>query len=656
MNNKVKLFTPFKIGTIEIKNRIIVTAMHTGFSMNQETAFLRKRAEGGAGAVTATMGVSKGGTPFNMSIVNDKTFLELKKMADSVHDAGGKLIIQLFHTGRNGNTGKLVGSWLSPVAPSPISSSIYKEVPKEITLDEIKTVIKEFGKSALICRKAGVDMVEISCSAGYLLSEFLSTISNVRKDIYGGSLENRIKFPLEVIREVRKSVGLDYPIILRVSGSDMIGGYGIDLTIQLVSEAERFIDAINVTGGWHESIIPQISMHVPEGGFAFLAREVKGTVKIPVIACNRINNREIAEDILNEGYSDFVGCCRAFLIDSEFGNKIKIGKKYRKCIGCNSCIENVLKGDQVSCAFNPRLGNEFKTEKNSAKKNKKVLVIGGGPSGMEAALQYINKGYDVRICTKEESLGGLMKFAAKAPYKNAIGHNIKTMESEIIDAGVEVFCQTFVDEIYINDYHPDLVVVATGSQPVIPNIVGINREHVYLAQDILSGNRNLIEKLLAGKVLIIGGGSVGLETALYLINESHIEKYSRQFLDLYIDSETSEGLKYNSNVTIVEMNKLGQDLKSTRWITLKELERWNVHLMSGTKVEKILDKEVVTKIGNLTHKIEADYVVLAAGYQSVGKELVKWLEENKYEYKLIGDAKKVENISKAIKEAYELIH
>ncbi|HZK61512.1 MAG TPA: FAD-dependent oxidoreductase, partial [Anaerovoracaceae bacterium] len=407
-------------------------------------------------------------------------------------------------------------------------------------------------------------------------------------------------------------------------------------------------------GGWHESKVPQISMHVPEGGFAFLAREVKRAVKIPVIACNRINNREIAEDILNEGYSDFVGCCRAFLIDSEFGNKIKTGKKYRKCIGCNNCIENVLKGDLVSCAFNPSLCNENKTENDGSKKNEKVLIIGGGPSGIEAALQYIGKGYSVRICTKEESIGGLMKFASKAPYKNAIKHNIKTMEAEMLESGVEVFCQTFVDEIYINDYHPDLVVVATGSEPLIPNIEGINKDHVYLAQDILAGERNLTEKLLAGKVLIVGGGSVGLETALYLINESHMEKYSRQFLDLYIDSRAYEALKCSSNITIVEMDKFGQDLKSTRWITLKELERWHVRLMSHTKVEKILNKEVVTKTGDLSHNIEADYVVLAVGYQSVGKELVKWLEENKYDCRLIGDAKKVGNISNAIKDGYEL--
>ena len=257
-------------------------------------------------------------------------------------------------------------------------SVIYKETPEELTIDKIAEITEDFGRAARVCAEAGVDAVEISCSAGYLLSEFLSDLTNLRKDIYGGSPENKMRFPLEVIRKVRTSVGADYPVLLRVSGSDMLGGYGIDLTVKLALEAEKYIDAVNVTGGWHESRIPQISMHVPEGCFAFLAREVKRAVKIPVIACNRINNKDTAEEILNKGYADFAGCCRAFLVDSEFGNKIRTGKQYRKCIGCNRCIERVLKGEQVTCTFNPSVGKEYLVRKEHPGKGKRVLVIGGG--------------------------------------------------------------------------------------------------------------------------------------------------------------------------------------------------------------------------------------------------------------------------------------
>ncbi|MGI6746834.1 MAG: FAD-dependent oxidoreductase [Anaerovoracaceae bacterium] len=655
MGDKSLLFTPYQIGGLELKNRMIVTAMHTGFSIDQEAAFLKVRAKGGAAAVTATMGVSNSGAQFNMCVLNEEILPGLTDMANSVHDAGGKLFIQLFHAGRNGNTGFLADSKASPVAPSPIPSPIYRETPKELTADEINDIIKDFGKAAEVCKRAGVDAVEISCSAGYLLSEFLSELSNVRQDKYGGTPENRRRFPLEVIKMVRESVGNEYPVILRVSGSDMLGGYGIEQTVELVKEAEKYIDAVNVTGGWHESKIPQISMHVPEGGFAFLAREVKKAVKTPVIACNRINNRNIAEDILYYGYSDFVGCARAFLIDSEFGNKIKEGKRHRKCIGCNGCIERVLKGENVICTFNPSVGYEANLEQPLPKKSEKVLVVGGGAAGMQAALEYAKLGCKVRLCSNEASLGGLMKYAASIPYKEAINNNILAMEEELAEAGVEIVLNTFVDGNYINEYNPDITIVAVGSKPTIPPIPGIDQKHVYTAQEVLDGDQDLINRLATGNVLIIGGGAVGLETAIYLIKNNRIDIQSKEFLSQYTDSKTYNGLQYASNITIAEMtSKMGSDLKSTRWITMSELKRYNIQLLVDTKVEKILDNKVTVSKADETFDISADFVVLATGYQSEGKELIKWLDENEHKYKIIGDAKKVGTIRSALSDAYSL--
>ena len=649
------VFTPLAIGNLKVKNRMIVTAMHTGFPIEQETRFLARRGEGGAGALTATMGVSENGSPHNMTLLSEKIVPKLRYMADAIHATGSNLFIQLFHAGRNGNTGGFANPAMGPVAPSPIASTIYKEVPRELTTSEIKAIVEEYGHAAQICKHSGVDAVEISCSAGYLLSQFISTITNIRQDQYGGTLENRLRFPMEVIRKVRAEVGPEYPVILRVSGSDMIGGYGIKETIEFVREAETYIDALNVTGGWHESNIPQISMHVPLGGFAIFAREIRNNVAIPVIACNRINNLETAKELITNGYCDFVGCCRAFLVDDSFGNKAQSGKKYRRCIGCNTCIEHVLRGEQVVCTFNPFVGKEASIRSNSTNAPQKILIVGGGPSGMQAALQYANAGHRVTLCTNEDRLGGLLRAGAKIPHKSDMESNIQAMEQELEDASVEIRRNTTVDGIYINKNSPDIVIIATGSQPIIPRIKGIQLENVHTAHSILMANDSMIDCISSRRILIVGGGAVGLETALFLINKAKIEQQSIQFFDFYKDSSNASGLICNSNITIVEMGeKIGQGLKSTRWITLKELKHYNAKLLTCTEVIEIKNKEVVVKNRDETYILEMDHVILAAGYQLEDSSLIEWLEANKYIYHVIGDANKVGTIESALIDASEL--
>ena len=249
-----------------------------------------------------------------------------------------------------------------------------------------------------------------------------------------------------------------------------------------------------------------------------------------------------------------------------------------------------------------------------------------------------------------------MEVASKAPYKNAIGINIHAMEEELRDAGVEIATDTCVDEIYIREYHPDLVIVATGSRPLLPPIHGIGLSHVYTAQDILMEAGHIDQNLLTGKILIVGGGAVGLETALFLANREILDIQSRQFLDIYADSDTSKGLQYASSITIAEMdNKMGKDLNSTRWITLKELKRLNVSLMNGTKVEEILPKEVIVNTGGVVHAMDADCIIMAAGYEPEGGAFIEWLKESGYEYKIVGDAKKTGTISEAMNDAYLLM-
>jgi 2,4-dienoyl-CoA reductase (NADPH2) len=639
-----------------LENRIIMTAIHTGFSMERETAFLEKRVKGGAAAVTAVMGVSPTGAFANMSVLAPENREHLRSMAAAIHKGSGKLIVQLFHCGRNAKLGWLADPEAHPVAPSPIPSPIYKETPRELTADEIRETVLDFGQAAALCREAGVDAVEISCSAGYLLTQFFSPLTNKRTDEYGGDAENRMRFPLEVIREVRSAVGTGYPVILRVSAADMLGGYGIKDTVAFVKRAGESIDAVNVTGGWHESEVPQISMQLPEGGFAFLAGEVKRNVSIPVIACNRINSKETAEMIIEQGYADFAGCARAFLTDSDFINKMKQGIPYRRCIACNKeCVEKVLKMKEAGCVFNPEAGRETEA---AVKRDKprKILVAGGGPAGIEAALQFAKRGDKVQLCTNEAMIGGLLHIAAKTPYKETIARNIKAMRGELERYKVKVKCGSYVDQSCIERYDPDLVIVATGSVPMQIPVPGVNQRHVYTAQQVLKIGDSFEALTGKRKILIVGGGSVGMETALYLAKKSKLTEAGRKFVSDFAGKQIAEDLSCGSDITIVEMTgKMGADLGGLRRIMVKELASYGVEMLTNTRVEEISEKEAVLNKEGAVFFREADLVILAAGYCPQGQSLINWLDKSgKYPYQIIGDAAKVGNIAKALKEAYEV--
>lgn len=650
-----QLFMKGRIGRMVLNNRIIMTALHTGFSMEKETAFLERRAKGGAAAVTAVMGVSREGSYYNMNVLEPGNQGHLAEMSRAIHNQSGKLLIQLFHAGRNGSLGTMADPDLCPVAPSPIPSPIYKEIPRELSAAEIEEIVKDFGRAAELCKNAGADGVEISCSAGYLLSQFFSPFTNKRSDEYGGNLENRMRFPVSVVKEVRRAVGGDYPVILRVSAGDMLGGYGIRDTVTLIQKTEEYLDAVNVTGGWHESAVPQISMHLPEGGFAYLAGEVRRNVGIPVIACNRINNEETAAEIIEQGHADFVGCARAFLADCDFADRLKRGMPYRRCIGCNKgCIEKILKMQEVSCIFNPETGKE--TEPAIFREpGRKTMVVGGGPAGIEAALQCAKCGDSVLLCTEDDMIGGLLHAAAKAPYKETIARNIKAMRAELEQRHVRVKCGVYVDPACVEKEKPEFIIVATGSKAIVPPIPGAERSHVLTAQQVLEAGDTQAAAYRKGKILIVGGGSVGLETALYLTKKSKLAESARRFLADFADADARKTLQCDSDITVVEMTgKMGSDLGGLRRIMLQQLERYGIELITEAKLEEIREKDVVLRINDSVIFREAHTVILAAGYRSQGQPLISWLEENgTCPYRVIGDAAKVGNIGKALKEAYE---
>jgi 2,4-dienoyl-CoA reductase (NADPH2) len=653
------LFTPMKINKLEIKNRIIMSAMHLGYAEKKEVTkkdieFYRARAKGGAGAIVIVAAVNNLGGPPDMHCAGEDKYMEgFKSLSNVIHEYDSKVFMQLFHSGRNIVSSNIGGN--KPLAPSEVPSPIYRELPAEMTIYDIKSTIEDFGKAALRCKNSGFDGVEISCSAGYLLTQFLSPLTNLRSDEYGGSKENRMRFPKAVIKCVRDYVGGEYPIILRISASDMIpGGYGIDFMQEFCASLEQgLIDAISVTGGWHESPIPQISAHVPEGAYASFAEQIKRVVGIPVIACNRINNGEIAEEILRKGLADFVGVARSFLIDAEFVNKIRDGKQIRKCIACNKgCIERVLRGKEVRCALNPETGNEnLVIEKSNNKK--KVLIIGAGPAGVQAAKAANLRGHDVIICTKEDKIGGLLSVVSKPPHKEGIETFIEVIEEELKELNIDIRFNTMVNEDVIKEINPDHVIIAVGASPVIPSIEGIKENYIYLAEDILKGDKNVLEKIRRGKTFIIGGGAVGLETAHYLFENSFTDISSIQYINKYVPSEKKINIYSPVDITVVEMqSKVGKDLGGNKWILLNELKEYGVKITTDAKVLSVADNKILMmgKEGKITDN--ADNIILAIGYKSNGSELIKHLEDKNIKYTVIGDALKPRDIMEALREGY----
>lgn len=658
-----KVFTKGKIGSVELEHRIIMTVMHTGFSMEAETELLKERVKHGASLVTACMAVHADGANDDMHIINEETRPTIRAMADAIHENGGKLAIQMYHAGRNVYEHRRANKEGTPVAPSEVASVICKTMPRALTRENIQELYETYKITAKILQDCGVDVLEISASAGYLLSEFFSTHTNLRDDEYGGSLENRCRFPLQVVKAVREAVGPDQAVIIRIAGTDMLGGYTLQDMQYFAKLAEPYVDGFNVTGGWHEARIPQISYQLPPGGFAFLAAAIKQVVDVPVIACNRINSPEIAEEILNENLADFVGCARAFLIEPAFIEKVKEGKPYKKCIGCNQgCIENVIRCKPATCIFNPVVGTEkmFSEKMQQAKNGPKerVLIAGAGPSGLMAAKYMAEAGHDVTVIEKDDVSGGHLNYAAKAPHKETISWNISAMESEAKEAGAKFLFNTPLSRQFIREFQADRILLCCGAEEIIPPIPGVDLPHVFTLKQVCEMEMEQIQALMSGNVCIIGGGSSGIEIAYYMLESQKLIKESRTFLDIFNLSGIENQFQVRGRVTVMDgLPKLGADLGAKRWITMKELSRYPINLLPETKAVSIEEGFVEAEQGNERKKIAADTVILACGYRPSQQELIKWMEENHIRFEILGDGRDDhrQSILEATRDAYQVI-
>ena len=634
-----KLFEPIMIGKLELKNRIVMPAMCSKFGSEFGSVtdklidFYVERARGGVGLIIIEntcidWPVGKAGT--NPIRADEWKFVQgLHDLVEAVRPYGTRIATQLHHTGRQSSTiGSSEGSEL--VAPSPIPCPpVGGEIPRELTIEEIEALIGKYVFGAIISKTAGFDALEIQGAHGYLISQFMSPYSNKRIDEYGGDLKQRLTFPLKVVTGIRAAVGPDFPIIVRISGDEYIeGGLTIEDNKLIVRELELAgVDALSISAGiyesppWYSCIYPPMGM--PDGCNVHLAQQIKSVVNIPVIVAGKLGNPVLAETVLREGKADLIAMGRSLLADPDIVQKAAEGRldDIRPCLYCNeACAGNIARMWRIGCQVNASLGREKEYRIRPAQHSKKVLIVGGGPAGMEAARVAALRGHEVVLYEKEQQLGGQLVPASVPPFKQPLKQQVDYLKKQVEKLGVNVELGTEATPELVREMKADVIILATGATPLTPDIQGIERECVVTATDILLGTR-----VAGNRVAIIGGGEVGSDIAWFL---------------------GEQGKK----VTIIEMQfALAMDMNMfSRFYLTNKLDQLGIETLIGTTASEITDEGVTAVDMNGDKRlIEADTIVLAVGFKS-NNELAERLSSLVPDFYTIGDCVKPGKIMGAI--------
>jgi len=657
------LFESIRINQLELKNRIYMPAMHMNMAVNFEVSdqlidFYAERARGGVGVITvgyATVDEYSGNVT-NIGAHKDEFIPGLKRLARVIQENGARAVVQINHAGRYNFSFFLDGK--QAVAPSAVPSRMTRETPRELTIAEIREIINSFAQAASRVKQAGYDGVEVLSGTGYLISEFLSPFTNQREDDYGGSFENRMRFGLEVMQSIRNEVGDDYPIIVRMNGNDfMPGGNGRkDLQEYARRLVEIGVDALNINVGWHEARVPQIVTSVPRGVFGYLAKGIKELVDVPVISGHRINDPDTAREMIADGLCDMVAMGRSLIADPFLPQKAKTRheREIVHCIACaQGCFDNLFKLKPVECLCNPKAGREQETAVVKTKAPKKVMVVGGGAAGMSAALSAREKGHNVTLYEKDNRLGGQLYLASAPPGREEFAELAKDLEHQVALSAIKVVLDQSVDEALIDHEKPDAVILATGALPIKPPIPGVELSHVVQAWEVLQG------KAVTGRrVVIIGGGAVGVETALFLAEKGTLSPQALKFL-LVNRAENPEDLyelatRGTKEIIVLEMiDKMGKDIgKTTRWGILQDLSRNGIETRATTKALEITETGVKVEMDGNIKDIPADTVVLAAGAASYNP-LQEFVDTKGIPCKVIGDADRVALAFDAVHQGFE---
>jgi len=629
-----KLFSPIRIGNLQIKNRGVMPAMVTnfcnddGFVSERFIAYHEARAKGGVGLIIVEAAyVNSCGKGFinQIGIDHDRLIPGLKELTEHIHRHDTKIAIQIYHGGRQANT-QVTGKPL--VAPSAIACPVMQAMPHEMSQDEIKAVVTDFADAAERAKIAGFDAVEIHGAHGYLLNEFLSPETNHRSDAYGGSVKKRRRFPLEVVDAVRERVGPDFPVIYRIT-SDEWSPHG--LTIEDTADfskalVEHGVAAINVSGGTYGSGRTVSGAEEILGVYVENAGIIKETINnaVPVIVANRIKTPKFADDVIGNQKADMVATGRTLICDADYYNKARLhtDAEIRGCLSCNYCMSELMSGVPISCIYNPLTGHELEYDLSvSSPTPKKVMVVGAGPGGMEAAHIAAVKGHCVTLYEQSNILGGNVVPGCNPPNKSEMFALVDYFAAMLKKDGVTVKFNTKVDLDMINSENPDIVVVATGSAPIIPDIPGVDKAYVFTAEKVLMN-----PEIVGDNVVVIGGGSVGIETAELL---SDLQR----------------------KVSVVEMTReiLSDMAPLLKAGLMARIAGSHIKVMTHEKVLEIKNHEVITDKRSFDG---VDSIILAVGYES-DNALVNALKDSQIHYTIIGDAVKPRKIFEAVKEGFE---